>query len=180
MRFRLYALATFALSVACGGGTPAAKEAKSGADVAPPTAMKSSVDNSEPAAAQAPSGAAAPDATSPPKGASVANAQGEDDVWMAPHQMPPSDVLKTVRPALAKVQSCFRAGIKRDPSTTGEVKIRFVISNEGQVRAWRDEASTMSDEDVIKCIGDLVQSLKFPKQKSPGDAWGTYTADYGR
>jgi hypothetical protein len=23
-----------------------------------------------------------------------------------------------------------------------------------------------------------VQTLKFPKQKSPGDAWGTYSANF--
>jgi hypothetical protein len=38
----------------------------------------------------------------------------------------------------------------------------------------------MTDADVTKCVGDLLQSLKFPKQKSPGDAWGTYSANFSR
>ena len=59
------------------------------------------------------------------------------------------------------------AGVKRDPSTSGEVKIRFVITNDGMVRVWRDDGSSMSDEEVTKCVGELIKSIKFPKQKSP-------------
>jgi hypothetical protein len=99
---------------------------------------------------------------------------------MASHQMPPKDVLKTMRPRQGKVHACFSAGYKRDPSTSGEVKVKFVITNEGTVRAWKDDGSSMTDADVTKCVGDLLQSLKFPKQKSPGDAWGTYSANFSR
>jgi hypothetical protein len=92
--------------------------------------------------------------------------------------MSPKDVLAAVRPAQGKAQACFRAGLKRDPSASGEVKIRFVITNEGAVRVWRDEDSTMSEEGVTTCVGELIKGLKFPKQKSPGDAWGIYKADF--
>jgi hypothetical protein len=92
--------------------------------------------------------------------------------------MTPKDVLHAVRPVQGKAQACFRAGVKRDPSTTGEVKIRFVITNDGVVRVWKDDGSSMSDEDVTKCVGELIKSLKFPKQKSPGDAWGAYTINF--
>jgi hypothetical protein len=97
---------------------------------------------------------------------------------MAPHQMTPKDVLHAVRPVQGKAQACFRAGVKRDPSASGEVKIRFVITNDGAVRAWRDDGSSMSEEGVIQCVGELIKSLKFPKQKSPGDAWGSYTVNF--
>jgi hypothetical protein len=103
---------------------------------------------------------------------------GADDPWMASHQMSPKDVLIAVRPAQGKAQRCFHNGLKRDPSVSGEVKIRFVITNEGVVRVWRDEGSSMSDEGVTTCIGELIKTLKFPKQKSPGDAWGVYTAKF--
>ena len=39
-----------------------------------------------------------------------------------------------------------------------------------------DDGSSMSDADVTKCVGDLLEKLKFPKQKSPGDAWGIYSS----
>jgi hypothetical protein len=76
------------------------------------------------------------------------------------------------------VKACFKAGLKRDPSTNGEVKIRFVITNDGAVRAWMDNASSMTDEEVTSCVGELIKTLKFPKQKSPGDAWGEYSINF--
>jgi hypothetical protein len=97
---------------------------------------------------------------------------------MASHQMPPKDVLKGTHSAQAKAQGCFREGVKRDPSTSGEVKIRFIITNDGVVRVWRDEGSTMTDAAVIECIGDVIKKVKFPKQKSPGDAYGVYTVNF--
>ena len=86
--------------------------------------------------------------------------------------------MKTMKGANAKVQACWKAGLKRDPSTTGEVKIRFVITNDGKVRVWRDDGSSMSDEEVTQCVGGVVEKLSFPKQKSPGDAWGIYSIHF--
>ena len=93
--------------------------------------------------------------------------------------MAAKDVSKTMRGAQGKVQACFKAGLKRDPSTSGEVKLRFVVTNDGAVRAWKDDRSTMTDGDVTQCVGQILNSQKFPKQKSPGDAWGSYSIHYG-
>jgi hypothetical protein len=169
--------------VACGGGTPEPKdsddvahaEAKPAKPIEPaPTAETSS--ESPPAKPSAPSPSLGAASMAPPSEANAA--PGGDDPWMASHQMAPKDVLAAVRPVQGKAQACFRAGLKRDPSTEGEVKIRFVIANDGVVRVWRDDGSSMSDEDVTTCIGELIKTLKFPKQKSPGDAWGVYTANF--
>jgi hypothetical protein len=160
----------------CGGGTPppsdeavAHSETKP-KDPAPP--------------AEAASGEPSPAAANPSPAASTATPPADptapqgDDPWMAPHQMTPKDVLHAVRPVQGKAQACFRAGMKRDPGASGDVKIRFVITNDGAVRVWRDDGSSMSEEGVIQCVGELIKSLKFPKQKSPGDAWGTYTVNF--
>ena len=90
------------------------------------------------------------------------------------HQIPSRDIAATMRANNAKVQACFEAGGKRDPSINGEVKLRFVIDNDGHVRVWRDDGSSMEDEEVPKCVGAVIERLKFPKQKSPGDAWGIF------
>jgi hypothetical protein len=182
MRLPLVALVAFAVPIACGGGTPQPKDPD---EVAPTKAASSPQGTSDeaahdsPASAAASSSASAPSAvTTPAPSTTETKPAAADDVWMAPHQMPAGDVLKTMRPVKAKVQACYRAGVKRDPSTSGEVKVRFVISHEGQVRAWRDDSSSMNDEEVTKCVGELVKSLTFPKQKSPGDAWGTYSINF--
>jgi hypothetical protein len=168
--------------LACGGGTPPAK----GAD--DDKAAASGGDDKSAAAAPADSSAAAPADTTPapaPAPAASTSTSGDiavptgDDPWLAAHQMPAKDVAKTTHAAEGKIKACFQAGLKRDPGTTGEVKLKFVITNDGAVRAWKDNASSMTDGDVTKCVGDIVNKLKFPKQKSPGDAWGTYAIHFG-
>ena len=166
------------LVVACGGKTPppVADNAPAATDApaaSSPPAASSASEASPPVASAAPSASGRPTDLSDIKPGS-----GGDDPWLASHQMPPKDVIATMRAANAKVQACWRAGLKRDPSTTGEVKIRFVITNDGAVRAWRDDASSMTDGDVTQCVGEVVNKLRFPKQKSPGDAWGLYSINF--
>jgi hypothetical protein len=172
------ALVAASAMFACGGATPAPSEsaahseskATDPAASATPAEAASATDTSAASPSSAPSPAAST-ATDP------ASATG-DDPWMASHQMTPKDVLRAVRPAQGRAQACFRAGVKRDPSASGAVKIRFVITNDGAVRVWRDDGSSMSEGGVIQCVGELIKSLKFPKQKSPGDAYGTYTVNF--
>jgi hypothetical protein len=174
-------LALTSLPLACGGKTPPANDetaAKSGDD--------SSASSSAPAGSAAPAASAAPERAPAPAASSASSSSASDDIkapaddpWLAAHQMPPKDVVKTMRAAQGKVQACFKEGIKRDPSTSGEVKIKFVITNDGTVRAWKDDASSMSDGEVTQCVGGVLNGLKFPKQMSPGDAWGTYSIHFG-
>ena len=173
--------------LACGGGTPhpkdegdtASSSSASGDDSSPASSATSPADSSSaaPVASAAPSSGPVLSAT--PDSSGDIKASGSDDPWLAAHQMPPGDVMRTMKRANAKVQGCWKEGLKRDPSTSGEVKIRLVITNEGKVRAWRDDGSSMSDEEVTQCVGGVVQTLKFPKQKSPGDAWGVYSVHFG-
>ena len=169
-------------AVACGGGTPKPKDEDDTASAKPKGGDDSTSSAPADSAAAGPADSTPP--ATPPPAASAAPATGDlkatggDDPWMASHQMTPKDVMKTMRPAQSKVQACFKAGLKRDGSTNGEVKIRFVITNDGAVRVWRDDGSSMTDGDVTQCVGALVQKLKFPKQKSPGDAWGSYSINF--
>jgi hypothetical protein len=168
---------------ACGGGTPPPKDesaaaspgsSKSDKDWAPATAPSAATPPPATAAAEP---APAPAATKSAPGDLVAPAS--DDPWMAPHQMPAGDVLRTMRAATGRVNACWHAAKKRDPSASGEVKIKFVITHEGGVRVWRNEDSSVSDEDTIKCVGEVLKSLHFPTQKAPGDAWGIYSINFG-
>jgi hypothetical protein len=162
--------------LACGGGTPPPSDESEAANAAtkatePATKAEPTKDaDTAPAASASPAPASAQGTNDAPAGA--------DDPWMASHQMTPKDVFKAMKPAQAKAQACFRAGVKRDPSTNGEVKIKFVITNDGVVRVWKDDGSSMTDEVVTQCVGDLLKSLKFPKQKSPGDAYGVYSINF--
>jgi hypothetical protein len=149
--------------VACGAGTP------------PPRT------DDDPKASAAASDAAAPVAAEPPKetpppapAPTPEPPPAADDPWQAFHVMPSNDVLKTMRAAQGKVHVCIRAGIKRDPSESGEVKIKFVVTQKGEVLVWKDEGSSMSDEETTKCIGEVIKTLKFPQQKMSGNTLGQY------
>lgn len=176
---------------ACGGGTPAPKdESEATQDKSGGSDESAAAASAAPAASSAAPSAAAPDDSSAasdingPPPAATTTASGDikptnsDDPWLASHQMPPKDVMKTMRAHEAKVRACWKEGLKRDPSTSGEIKLRFVVTNDGAVRAWKDDGSSMSDPDVTTCVGDVLNKLKFPKQKSPGDAWGSYSINF--
>jgi hypothetical protein len=178
------ALVPAALSLACGGGTPPPADESSAKSDDKASASSAPADSAAPAASAAadttPAGASAGAAATQPASTSGDIKPTGDDPWLAAHQMPPKDVMKTMRAAQGKVQACFKAGLKRDPSTGGEVKLKFVITNDGAVRVWKDDASSMTDGDVTQCVGGVLNGLKFPKQKSPGDAWGTYSIHFGQ
>ena len=176
--FSLIAPLAFLVPLACGGGTPAPKDSDEVASKAPAAGDKETA----PAESSETPAASEPAASSPPKAAPAPAAEtglalppSSDDPFLAHHQMPAAQLKGTMRGAQGKVQACYRAGLKRDKSTFGDVKIRFVVSNDGDVKATRDEGSSMSDEEVTKCIAELIKTLKFPKQKSPGDAYGIYS-----
>jgi hypothetical protein len=176
-----------ALPLGCGGGTPEPKNADEA------TASGSKSDEAKPdeakpddSAAAAASAAPAPAETSAPAAAPASSAAAsggdltppKDDPWSAGHQMAPADVNKTMKAQTGKVQGCFKKAKKKDPSVTGEVKIKFIISNDGKVKDWKDDMSSMSSQDVTNCVGEIVKKLKFPKQKSPGDAVGSYSINF--
>jgi hypothetical protein len=186
LRSRVDARFALCLLAACGGA--AAPAPKSGNDAVGSESAGAPADHHEIKAdagketASAASAPAAPVDEATPKAAASSGdlaAPAADDPWMAPHQMAPADVLKTMRGAMGRVNGCYHAAKKRDPSVSGDVKIKFVIAHEGAVRVWRDEASSMSDPDCTKCVGEVIQTLKFPTQRSPGDAWGIYTINFG-
>ncbi|MGA2450660.1 MAG: AgmX/PglI C-terminal domain-containing protein [Polyangiaceae bacterium] len=166
------------ISMACGGGTPAPNSADKtgstdgggGATAAPSASSVLDLVAASSGTTPSPAGSAS---------AATSGAPAQDDVWLAYHQMAQKDLLVIVRGAQGRIQSCFRAGLKRDRSLSGETKIKFVVSHVGAVKAWKDEESSMSDEEVTKCIGEVINSLNFKTQKSPGDAWGIYTVKYG-
>jgi hypothetical protein len=191
-------VAGFAFPLGCGGGTPPPKTeetaASSGSSGGEAKASTEESKASEPAPAA--SAATAKEGSDTPAAGSAAPAGtggagggagdtsgdikiNKDDPWMAGHQMPSSDVLKTIKPHQAAIQACFNAGKKRDKSVNGEVKIKFVATHDGKVRVWKDDDSSMSDPKVTKCMGEVIKKLVFPKQKSPGDAYGTYDINFG-
>jgi hypothetical protein len=159
--------------LACGGGTPAPKDESEAVE----HESSKPADSPKTPGSTAASDTSAPAPSKPSAGDLVAPTA--DDPWMAAHQMPAKDVLRTMQGAKGKVNACWNAAKKRDPGVSGEVKIKFVVTHDGAVRVWRNEDSTCGDEDAINCVGEVIKASKFPTQKSPGDAWGIYQINFG-
>src|ERR1700690_1912837 len=115
-------IAAASLLPACGAGASPPKDESAAVERAP--ANKDSHPDGAPSAATPtpPADSPKPSAATPAAGGDLV-APASDDPWMAPHQMPSSDVLKTMRAAQGKVMACWHAANKRDPSVSGEVKI---------------------------------------------------------
>jgi hypothetical protein len=177
----LVAAAPALVALACGHNTPPPQD---GSDVVgfkgPNTTDtdKASITVPEGGAATAPTTAstspgstpastAAPMSTTPPTSEA-------DDIANVHHQIAAPEVSKTVAKVKPKIQACYHAGLKRDGSCSGEVKVKFVVKHDGTMVDAQDQGSSMNDEEVTKCIVEVIKTLKFPVQESPGPAFGIY------
>ncbi len=154
---------------ACGGVTPPPKTDGVETTGTSTTAADAASAPAPVATSEPPVGAQPPPAPAP---APTAEA---DDPWLAHHVMSSDDVLKTVRAVQFKVQACIKSGLQRDPSEAGEVKIQFVVTQKGAVLVWKDDESSMGDEETVACIGNVIKNLKFPVQKAIGNSVGHYS-----
>jgi hypothetical protein len=93
--------------------------------------------------------------------------------------LPPAVVLKSMKPSTTKVRACYDAGYKEDPSIAGEVKIRFVVDEDGKVTESGDGGSTVPAEGVIQCVAKVVENVRFPKPEAGGSAIGIYSVHFG-
>jgi hypothetical protein len=57
---------------------------------------------------------------------------------------------------------CYRAGLERDPSLSGLVRLRFVIDEEGAVMGVMDSGSEFADPLALDCMAEGVFALSFP------------------
>jgi hypothetical protein len=186
--FALIVSAPLVLPLACGGGTPEPKNEEEANSETKSDTKSAKADDTAPADSSEKAGGDkdAPPADSAAPAASAAPAGGGDDIkapkaddpWMAAHTMPDADVNKTVKKAKPTLTACYKKGKKKDPSTSGEVKVKFIVTNDGKVTDWKDDSSSMSNQDVISCVGEAIKKLKFPKQKSPGSAVGSYSINF--
>jgi hypothetical protein len=178
------AAAALLVFLACGGGNPPPKDendviAYKGpqttdsdrASIALPQGGAPATSNASPAGT---SSAPTSDSTSTSTSTSAAPTE-EEELANVHHQIAADEVSKTVAKVKAKIQACYKAGLKRDPSCTGEVKIRFVVKHDGTMVDAQDQGSSMNDEEITKCIADVIKTLKFPVQQSPGPAFGIYS-----
>jgi len=78
-------------------------------------------------------------------------------------KLAPEEIQKVVRGAFGSLKACYETGLKANPKLAGTVTAHFVIGAEGKVTKMEDQASTLSDASVVKCVEDGIAKLEFPK-----------------
>jgi hypothetical protein len=105
-----------------------------------------------------------------------------------------ADLSRAVRAGADAFKRCHEAGLRRDPSLRGVVRVRFEIARDGTVREAADAdrgpadplawgtgagASAVRDPEVSACVVAAFQKLSFPKPQGGGAFGATYAVELG-
>lgn len=61
---------------------------------------------------------------------------------------------------------CYQRGLLREPTLNGRVSVRFVIGRDGLASQARNGGSDLPDPDVVKCVADAVNGLRFQEPQT--------------
>ncbi|MBN2527279.1 MAG: AgmX/PglI C-terminal domain-containing protein [Deltaproteobacteria bacterium] len=86
--------------------------------------------------------------------------------------MSSGDVASVVNRRIGAIKGCYERGLKRDPSLTGKITIRFTISGSGKVTTARPTLNQLNGE-----VGDCITSA-FLRFRFPPPEGGTVTFEY--
>lgn len=76
-----------------------------------------------------------------------------------------SEVLKVLNANQRKVQRCYERALTSKPQLSGRLTFSWTIKTNGRVGDVRQSASTLGDNNVSKCIGSVIKSMRFPEPK---------------
>jgi hypothetical protein len=86
----------------------------------------------------------------------------------------PADVIqRIVRMNNGRFRMCYENALKSNPTLSGRVATRFVISRDGAVASVQDGGSDLPDQSVVQCVVRSFSNLSFPAPKD-GVATVTY------
>lgn len=74
----------------------------------------------------------------------------------------PELVQRIVRQNFGRFRSCYENGLRTNPSLTGRVSVRFIISREGSVSTTQNGGSDIASSEVISCVVRAFYGLSFP------------------
>jgi hypothetical protein len=79
-------------------------------------------------------------------------------------------VRRIVRAHRQEVLGCYKAGLSKNPSLSGEVTIAFTISATGKVsKSAAADSNSFTDQTVTNCVVKAVKRWTFPKPRGGGE-----------
>lgn len=82
-------------------------------------------------------------------------------------KMNPNVVARTLSQHVSAFQYCYNKSLQNDPKLNGELKVRFVIKEDGSVdgKEMEFEGSAAKDGDLTSCVQRVFSRMKFPSPK---------------
>jgi len=78
-------------------------------------------------------------------------------------RLPPEVIQRIVRQNFGALRLCYEDGLRKNPTLSGRISIKFVIDREGKVSTAQDCGSELPDSAVVRCVVDKIAPLKFPQ-----------------
>ncbi|MCU0680776.1 MAG: AgmX/PglI C-terminal domain-containing protein [Polyangiaceae bacterium] len=78
-------------------------------------------------------------------------------------RLAPEVIQRIVRQNFGRFRNCYENGLKTNPSLTGRVAVRFVISRDGSVASVANGGSDLPDSAVVSCVVRSFGGLSFPQ-----------------
>ena len=88
--------------------------------------------------------------------------------------LPAAVVQRIVQANSGRFRACYQVGLSANPSLSGSVRVRFIISRTGGVAGAVNAGSTLPDAGVVSCVVGAFGTLSFPAPNN-----GQVTVDYG-
>jgi hypothetical protein len=79
-----------------------------------------------------------------------------------------SQINEAVRGQTSELRRCIDQQRAADASTSGTLKLRWVISGDGNVRDVRVVSDEFSRQPIASCISGIVRGLHFPRSRTTG------------
>jgi hypothetical protein len=92
-------------------------------------------------------------------------------------RLPPRVVDRIVRANAPRLRACYDAGLRRDPSLRGTMRVRFVVDGTGAVESASSSGGTLRDAPVERCVVAVFATLSFPAPAG-GKAFVTRAVDF--
>ena len=78
-------------------------------------------------------------------------------------RLPPEVIQRIVRQNFGRFKLCYEEGLRGNPSLTGRVAVKFIISRDGSVGTTQDGGSDIPDASVTQCVVRGFSNLTFPQ-----------------
>ncbi len=84
-------------------------------------------------------------------------------------ELDPNAVAAKIRQYKGALVACYESALKRNPSLSGKVTLRFTVNKVGKVSKAEIETDTMHDDDVNRCIIERASNWRFPPPQGGGE-----------